>query len=204
MSWRDFIASLVGSLAWPTVIGMCVAIFRKQLRALLQGPIKRLKAGPFEFENEWERATVQVGSSVPTRAALAHLRATGDDDLDDVLELAQKAPVPAILAAYDGVQETVRSLGAVAGIEGAQSASVPTLAAELGRRGLIDDKTEAALSGLVTLRNLAAHGPPTEGRRASEYIVMSEAVMYALSRSEAARQLVGVSPTGDAPAAAVD
>jgi hypothetical protein len=188
MSWRDFVASLVGSLAWPAMIGLCVAMFRSQIRALLEGPIKRLKAGPFEFENEWERATAQVGSSVPTRAALAHRRVGGEDDLDDVLELAEKAPVPAILAAYDAVQEMVRSLAGAAGIEGAQGASVATLAAELGQRDLIDDKTEAALAGLVTLRNLAAYGPATEGRRASEYIVMSEAVMYALSRSKAAKR----------------
>jgi hypothetical protein len=192
MSWRDFIASVVGSLAWPVVIGACVVMFRKQVRVLLEGPIKRLKAGPFEFETEWERATERVGSSVPTREAFAHRKDSGQDDLDEVLDLAEKAPVPAILAVYDATEEMVRSLGDLAGIEGAQSASVTTLATELARRDLIDQKTEEALSGLVTLRNLAAHGPGTEGRRAREYIVMSEAVMYALSRSKIGRQLAAV------------
>jgi len=54
--------------------------------------------------------------------------------------------------------------------------------------GWIDPKTDNALAGLVTLRNLAAHGPATEGRRAREYIVLSEAVLYALSQSKGARR----------------
>jgi hypothetical protein len=86
-------------------------MFRGQIRALLEGPIKRLKAGPFEFENAWERATEQVGSSVPTLAAFAHRRDSGSDDLDEVLDLAEKAPVPAILAAYDATEEMVAVAG---------------------------------------------------------------------------------------------
>lgn len=54
--------------------------------------------------------------------------------------------------------------------------------------GWIDTKTDNALAGLVTLRNLAAHGPATEGRRAREYIVLSEAVLYALTQSKGARR----------------
>jgi hypothetical protein len=66
----------------------------------------------------------------------------------------------------------------------------------LAERSPIDNRTEDALEGLVTLRNLAAHGPATEGRRAREYIVMSEAVLYALSRSKAARDLAAVEASG--------
>ncbi|MBA3746383.1 MAG: hypothetical protein H0W96_02690 [Solirubrobacterales bacterium] len=152
--------------------------FRRQIRTLLEGPIKRWKAGPFEFENEWGKAREQVGQSVPTRAALAS-HDDGPDDLDDLLDLAEKAPVPAILAAYQA---------AVAGIDGAQTASIPKLSPALVELGWIDPKTDDALAGLVTLRNLAAHGPATEGRRAREYIILSEAVLYALSQSKGARR----------------
>ncbi len=82
----------------------------------------------------------------------------------------------------------MRSIGAAAGVDGAQSASIARLSPALAELGLIDRKTDNALAGLMTLRNLAAHGPATEGRRAREYIVLSEAVLYALSQSKGARQ----------------
>ena len=187
MNWKELIASLVGSAAWPVTIAFCVALFRRQIRTLLEGPIKRWKAGPFEFENEWGKAREQVGQSVPTRAALAS-HDDGPDDLDDLLDLAEKAPVPAILAAYQAVEDAVRSIAAVAGIDGAQTASIPKLSPAHVELGWIDPKTDNALAGLVTLRNLAAHGPATEGRRAREYIVLSEAVLYALTQSKGARR----------------
>lgn len=184
MNWRELIASLVSSAAWPLTIAFCVALFRRQIRTLLEGPIKRWKAGPFEFENEWGKAREQVGESVLTRDALT---SSNDDDLDDLLDLAEKAPVPAILAAYQAVEDVVRRIAASAGVDGADTASVAKLSPVLVERGLIDHKVDNALAGLVTLRNLAAHGPATEGRRAQEYIVLSEAVLYALSRSKGAR-----------------
>lgn len=183
MSSREFIASLVSSLTWPVAVAVGIWLFRRQIRTLLEGPIKRWKVGPLEFENEWASATERVGESVVTREALARR----DDELDDLLALAEKAPVPTILAAHQAVEEMVRSLGVAAGIDDAQNMSVGKLSAALAQRGLIDAKTDSALRGLVTLRNLAAHGPATEGRRATEYIVLAEAVLYALSQSQAAR-----------------
>jgi hypothetical protein len=178
------VSSVIGSLAWPSVVGFVAWLFRRQIRALLEGPIKRWRVGPLEFENEWGSAREDVVENVPTRAALAS-RGERDDDLDDLLDLAEKAPVPAIVAAFQAVEGAVRALAADAGIDGAESAGVAKLSRALVERGLIDDKTDRALAGLVTLRNLAAYGPPTEGRRAREYIVMSEATLYAITSNVA-------------------
>lgn len=46
---EQFIASLVNSLAWPGAVAVAVA-FRRQIGALLSSSLKRLKAGPVEFE----------------------------------------------------------------------------------------------------------------------------------------------------------
>lgn len=135
MNWKELIASLVGSAAWPVTIAFCVALFRRQIRTLLEGPIKRWKAGPFEFENEWGKAREQVGQSVPTRAALASPD-DGPDDLDDLLDLAEKAPVPAILAAYQAVEDALRSIAAVAGIDGCTGREHPQVVACPRRTGV--------------------------------------------------------------------
>lgn len=55
MSWKDFISSLVDSLAWPVSVVGLLLVFRRQLRGLLDGPIKRLRVGAFEVER-WEGA----------------------------------------------------------------------------------------------------------------------------------------------------
>jgi len=51
--------------------------------------------------------------------------------------------------------------GAAVGIDGAQSPSIARLSPVLAELGLINRKTDIALAGLVTLRNLPAHGPAT-------------------------------------------
>lgn len=47
---------------------------------------------------------------------------------------------------------------------------------------LIDAGTASAIDGLTVLRNLAAHGDPTEldERRAVEFVLMTDATQYAL------------------------
>lgn len=54
MNWREFVASLVGSVAWPLAAVIALALFRRQVTALLEAPLRRLKAAPFELS--WQRA----------------------------------------------------------------------------------------------------------------------------------------------------
>lgn len=60
MDTKQFIASLVSSLAWPAAVVAVAFLFRKQLATLLtSGPLKRLKAGPFELELDRIAAVVE-------------------------------------------------------------------------------------------------------------------------------------------------
>jgi hypothetical protein len=65
VSWREFIVGLVDAIAWPAMIGLGVLLMRHQIPALLEGPVRRWKAGPIEFEYEWAQATEQVGKAGP-------------------------------------------------------------------------------------------------------------------------------------------
>ncbi len=158
------------------------------LRILLFG------AGPVEVE-PWALAQRQIRESVDVEAIETRKAAPGgDEELDQLLALAQQEPVTAIQAAYDAVEVALRKIGVAAGIDGAEIMGVARLSNALLERGLISARDDHALAGLVTLRNLAAHGPPPPGRRASEFIVLAEAVMYALSSSQAA---AGAPPATD-------
>jgi hypothetical protein len=57
---KQFIASVVGSLAWPGAVVVIALLFRRQLAALLASPVKRLKAGPVELEFDRVLPTVQA------------------------------------------------------------------------------------------------------------------------------------------------
>jgi hypothetical protein len=46
VSWREFVASLVGSLARPLAAVVALAVFRRQVAALLEAPLSRPEGGP--------------------------------------------------------------------------------------------------------------------------------------------------------------
>ena len=139
--------------------------------------------GPFEAKYEWAKATERVGTSVLSAKSVTG----GGGELDELLELAEKAPVAAILAAHNAVEDVVRSIAVAAKISDAASLGLDKLVPALVERDLIEGRTADALAGLITLRNLAVHGPEPEGRRAREYIVFAEGVLYALSQSRGGR-----------------
>lgn len=142
--------------------------------------------GPVNVE-PWALAQRQVRENVDVEAIETRKAvSSGDEDLDELLALAQQEPMTAIQAAYDAIADRVRELGVAAGVDGAETTNLARLSRALLERGLINAKDERALAGLVTLRNLAAHGPPPQGRRAGEFIVLAEAVMYALAGTKAA------------------
>jgi hypothetical protein len=58
LSWREFISSLAGSLAWPIALCLIAIIFRQQIRHLLTGNhnVKRIKAGLIKWQY-WDQTT---------------------------------------------------------------------------------------------------------------------------------------------------
>jgi|SRR5215213_2335920 len=186
MSWREFVASLVSSLAWPLSVAVIAWLLRRQLVALLDGPIKRWKAGPVEIEY-WAEETAEVAESVDVLDAVKASRAEPpDDELARLAELAERTPVLAVIEGYRLVEREVRRIAAANDIEGAEKAPMSKLLAIEVDAGLVTPETLNAVRGLTALRNLAAHGPAPETtttvERAREYVVLVQAVLFALSR----------------------
>lgn len=188
MDWREFIASLVGSLAWPGAVVLVVWILREQFKALLGEPLKRLAVGPVELE--WDRTLAATRSQVQALPAppneLKHsaeaAAASPGGIVADLWPIAETAPSAAVLEGFSRVEQAlVRRLGGVMD-------EVPHVGgrqlARLGREhDVITDATLRAIDGLVVLRNLAAHRRGDEkitSAEAGEYLSLVEAVLYSI------------------------
>lgn len=152
MDWLSFIASVVGSLAWPGAV-VCVALLlRRELKGLLPF-LRKLKAGPVEAE--FERELKEVNASLPsTRPRLLEGRS-------QLLQLAELSPRAAVLEAWRGVESASRR----AALQHASGSPVPDVSSPLrainllAQRKLISGEEIALFHDLRGLRNQATHAP---------------------------------------------
>ncbi|MEA2218680.1 MAG: hypothetical protein QOJ35_1306 [Solirubrobacteraceae bacterium] len=183
MDWREFVASMVGSLAWPFGVVILVLILRGPLTAILgRGPLSSLKVGPMGAEAKWQevRADVVAGSA-PKRLSSPD----GDVDLSDVDDLAEQSPAEAIEAAYVMLLAELRRI--VGGKRPELLKDNPkahVLLKSAYHDGVLSRENAEALRGMLTLRDLTVQRPETATTdRANDFIVMARAVLYALSRA---------------------
>jgi len=178
VDWRQFIASLVDSLAWPAGAVVIVALLRRQVGALLEGQVKRLKAGPVEVEY-WEQTAVEVAESVAIAAAPASEE--DDEETARLMALATDAPNAAILESFKLIERELHARANAGGVTLPRNAPTTTIANQMADLGLITEQTATAVRGLATIRNLAVHGAALEtSSRAREFVVMTQAVLFAL------------------------
>ena len=67
MDSLGFVASLVGSLAWPAAIALLAWWFRAEVKVLLRRPLRRAKVGIVEAE--WDNAPELFAEGVPRLVA---------------------------------------------------------------------------------------------------------------------------------------
>jgi hypothetical protein len=194
--WQEFIASLIGSLAWPTVVLVLAWMFHSSLGRLLSGDIKRWRAGPAGVEVEyWEKAIAQA------RQELAQDRASTQRELvasdvgprefrDEMTELAAISPRSAVLESFRRMELQLRLMLESAGVEQVRPTGGRLMAETALQHRLITGPTADAVRGMSTLRNLAAHGHDDreiDHLRALEFIDLAEAVLFALEHSSPSR-----------------
>ncbi|HEX5308254.1 MAG TPA: hypothetical protein VFW38_04165 [Solirubrobacteraceae bacterium] len=229
MDTKQFIASLISSLAWPGAVIAVVLLFRKQLAGLLTGgPLKRLKAGPVELEFDRIAATVEARLEVaepgaaeapPAPAGVAQIEGVRDaarqalhgSALRDLAERAQVWPPGAVIEGFMLVEAELREL-----VEAAEESSdgFRLGAAQLARRavqhGVITPSTAEAVDGIAVMRNLVAHGGEREvtEERAIDYLTLVDGVLFAIRRDakewQQGSQLTGQSGTAVPPSTDAD
>lgn len=193
MSWLQFLASVIGSIAWPATVIVVVIILRDQLRRVIL-TLTRLKYGNLEIEfgrelKELEKKAkaldvvrpVLPRPTPPTPRNAVQL-------LADAETLAEDFPGPAVVLAWSAVEAEILSaetrLGLARGISLRQRPGL-RIAQLLLDQGLIDSDTYDVLRRLRDLRNLAAHGPQTETistGQAREFIAFAQGVVEKLQK----------------------
>ncbi|GLW92877.1 hypothetical protein [Actinokineospora globicatena] len=184
MGVLEFVAQIIGALAWPTFALVIILVVRKPLVAMLKDvALRRLKVGPFEAE--WERVTADVKDQIGAQPPVG-------EDAPHALEIELSsevavAPAVAVLEAFSLIEREIRDILTAAGITDVRGGAV-VLAREALRRELISRESVSSVKGLSVLRNLVAHGSAREvsSAQAAEYVALADAVLFAL-RGESGR-----------------
>jgi hypothetical protein len=157
MDALTFIATVIGSLAWPLTVLAVVLLLRAQIVALFPA-LKRLKAGPVEAE--FERAVEQIKKEAPPELeAPRQLPASVDARRREFLQLAAINPRAAIVEAWRGVESAAQR----AGIQRIIGSPMPDLSTPLktiralAREGVAGPEEVALFHDLRGLRNQATH-----------------------------------------------
>ena len=183
MNTLQFIASLVGSLAWPVAVVVMAVIFKDQIRLLTSRPVRRFRAGPVEMEFDRLLSEVEVSVERPTEAVAGGRTKIDTPVLEDLEEMANTSPIAAVMAGYAAIEEQLRTLARKAesdpDVATMGTARLLRLALD---RGVITPETAKAVEGITVMRNLAAHARAGDvtAERARDYLVLADAVLYTL------------------------
>lgn len=187
MNTRAFIASLVSSVVWPTFVLVVLVLFRHEVVKLLERPLSRLKVGPVEADWEKTESVVKENLSVGQTHPVA--LSTGAELTPAVEEVSRKTgrslegPQTLVEERWQVVEEALRSIVAdrvEIPVDKLVEDDFPTLLNRALRSGLLNAQTVRSIDGLSHMRNLAMTGDHLDSRRAQEFAVMADAVIYAM------------------------
>lgn len=204
MNWRDFFSDVIGSLAWPVVVLSALFMFRGPIREWMKVRPSKAKLGPLELEWPALEADVKANLKAPPErpedaepedGAVSGVRydnpnlppSSDDTPLLDVLgPLADTAPVGAITEAHGAIErrlrEVIKAQGDLAPYHGA---SVAVLAKKAADAGFIEHKTADSIVGLSVMHALAAQDEAAVSpKRAREYLVLADGILFLLNRPE--------------------
>jgi hypothetical protein len=167
MSWMEFIASLVSSLAWPATVVVAVVLLRRPLtKGLRTGVLRRLKAGPGGVELEWDRALeeakTELAEEQPPADALTDQVSgeTAADFLEEMRQLASISPEAAVMESYRRLEHELRPLleaRVPAPSQRRRWGSLVALARQAVKLNILKPRDVDVLNDLSALRNAAAH-----------------------------------------------
>jgi len=160
MDWKQFIASLASSLAWPAVAAVFLFLFRSELARVVQR-LAHLKYKDLEMDFENVKREAQELHEEVAREAPA-LKSPAYASLEDqILDAVERAPSTAILLAWSALETAIAS--AVARL--AISPEAPSYRSPmhnidmLSKYGGLSKRHQDLLLELRTLRNKVAHDP---------------------------------------------
>lgn len=183
MDWLSFIASVVGSLAWPGTVIVLVLILRKPIGALL--PLLqrlRYKELELEFGRRVEEVKEQLAQELPSETVLV----PAGEEAGPIARLAEISPRSAVLEAWRDVELAALEAAQKIGGESFRHKTLTFQALRiLEHSESLDRNVIGLLRDLRGLRNEAAHAPDFA-------LTKESALEYAASASTVARYLRNV------------
>lgn len=158
MGWKEFIAELVSSLAWPTASVLLVSMFRAELAKIVQR-LAKLKYKDLELDFEKVK---QQSEELQAEFALEPQRLVSPvfTSLEDqILDAVERTPSAAILLAWTGLESAIASaVSRLAISPDSPSHRSPIHNIEmLKKAGRLSRKHESLLQELRMLRNKVTH-----------------------------------------------
>lgn len=186
MNGLEFIASIVGSLAWPAVVIAVFYFLREPVKNLLPLLQKlKYKELELEFNRRVEEVRAEVVQELPVLPAAAAPAQT--DEITKAARLAETSPRAAVLEAWLSVEaaafDAARRLDWAVPSE--KSSNGAFAMKFLERHPQVDRSIVGLLRELRSLRNQAAHAPEFA-------LSKSAAIEYASSAARVAEYLRGV------------
>jgi hypothetical protein len=191
VSWKEFVASIIGSLVWPTMIVMLVVILRRPIVRLIP-LLQRVKYKDLELD--FGKQARELGDEVATE--LPPLRSTERSDVrNSVAErIAGESPRAAVIEAWREVELAALSAARRLGGDTVTGKSLSYQAIRyLENSDELDRGVVSLLRDLRGLRNQAAHAP--------EFAISTESALdYAAAAAQVAEYLDAVGGVPDKPA----
>lgn len=154
MDWKQFVAALTSSLAWPVAIVVVVFALKKHVVQLLP-KIRSLKYGDLEIDLEDKLKAVQEELSSSTVVLNPPVTSVLPAE---TAQLASISPRAAIMHSWFEVESALNKLIAVLSWEFAPNySSYKYKLKTLKNSGYINDLTESTFLRLAAVRNDAAH-----------------------------------------------
>jgi hypothetical protein len=185
VSAGSFIASLVGSLAWPAVIVAILIIFHKQFGTMLERLARlRLGTGAGDGDPDWTHAEGAVRQALTSRTAADRppdAAAPGSPPARPAVRTSQQLIEDRWQAVAGQLRGLIRPSGSLSEEQLGGTGFEQLMDIAL-RAGLLDAATVRSLDGLAHLRNLARTSAGLTARQAQEFAVLADAVSYGMQR----------------------
>lgn len=175
VEWTEFVAALVGHLAWPATVVVLSILFRGVLSARLRSLLHFKGAGlEATFGNELAATEQSVGELLDAAGVPIEDPSTPRPESDGRFD-----PSGMIIRSWEGIVPMLDDLRLRTPSSGRPTRNVTAMLNQLRRDGVIGSGLVETISRLYELRNAVAHGKhePTAGE--------------ALSYQESAKELAG-------------
>jgi len=171
MDALSFIAAIVASLAWPTVVVVGIFAMRKELPRLAES-LRKLKFKDFEAEFDRSVKEVRQEASVVIPEHTKQLSDGRESALRELAKVADVAPRAGILEAWLTLESAaVDSLAKIGEVDGSVKQSLLRVGEALKAHGILNGDQWKLFIELRELRNRAVH-------ISSEEITIVTAIAY--------------------------